>query len=120
MSTYSSFFKKFFLTLTFQFPAFYFSKVTNPRSANIDDKSLHLDDDFLSFIEFLRTFIEIIFITYATTRNERWDFSRAGSSLFLPKFSGLMFLRFLGPFFIFSEIFAFFIFCVDFSYFFRY
>ena len=40
--------------------------MTNPRSANIDDKSLHLDDVFLSFIEFLRTFIEIIFITYAT------------------------------------------------------
>ena len=38
--------------------------------------------------------------------NERWDFPRAGSSLFLPRFSGLTFLRFLGPFFIFSEIFA--------------
>ena len=38
--------------------------------------------------------------------NERWDFPRAGSSLFLPTFSGLTFLRFLGPFFIFSEIFA--------------
>ena len=38
--------------------------------------------------------------------NERWDFPRAGSSIFLPKFSGLTFLRFLGPFFIFSEIFA--------------
>ena len=37
---------------------------------------------------------------------ERWDFPRAGSSLFLPRFSGLTFLRFLGPFFIFSEIFA--------------
>ena len=31
--------------------------------------------------------------------NERWDFPRAGSSLFLPRFSGLTFLRFLGPFF---------------------
>ena len=38
--------------------------------------------------------------------NERWDFPRAGSSLFLPRFSGLTFLRFLGPFFIFSEIFT--------------
>ena len=38
--------------------------------------------------------------------NEHWDFPRAGSSLFLPRFSGLTFLRFLGPFFIFSEIFA--------------
>ena len=38
--------------------------------------------------------------------NERWDFARAGSSLFLPRFSGLTFFRFLGPFFIFSEIFA--------------
>ena len=38
--------------------------------------------------------------------NERWDFPRAGSSLFLPRFSGLTFLRFLRPFFIFSEIFA--------------
>ena len=38
--------------------------------------------------------------------NERWDFSRAGSSLFLPRFSGLTFLRFLGPFSIFSEIFS--------------
>ena len=37
---------------------------------------------------------------------ERWDFPRAGSSLFLPRFSGLTFLRFLGPFFIFSEIFS--------------
>ena len=38
--------------------------------------------------------------------NERWDFSNAGSSLFLPRFSLLTFLRFLGPFFIFSEIFT--------------
>ena len=38
--------------------------------------------------------------------NERWDFSRAGSSLFLPRFSGPTFFRFLGPFFKFSEIFA--------------
>ena len=38
--------------------------------------------------------------------NERWDFPRAGSSLFLPRFSGLMFLRFLTPFFISSEIFT--------------
>ena len=38
--------------------------------------------------------------------NERWDFLRAGSSLFLPRFSGLTFLRFLGLFFIFSEIFT--------------
>ena len=38
--------------------------------------------------------------------NERWDFPRAGSSLFLPRFSGLTFLRFLRPFFIFSEIFT--------------
>ena len=37
---------------------------------------------------------------------ERWDFPRAGSSLFLPRSSGLTFLRFLGPFFIFSEIFT--------------
>ena len=47
--------------------------------------------------------------------NERWDFPRAGSSLFLPRFSVLMFLRFLGPFFIFSEIFTsgdlYFLFC---------
>ena len=38
--------------------------------------------------------------------NKRWDFPRAGSSLFLTRFSGLMFLRFLGPFLIFYEIFA--------------
>ena len=38
--------------------------------------------------------------------NERWDFPRAGRSLFLPRFSGLTFFRFLGLFFIFSEIFA--------------
>ena len=38
--------------------------------------------------------------------NECWDFPRAGSSLFLRRFSGLTFLRFLGPFFIFSEIFT--------------
>jgi hypothetical protein len=37
--------------------------------------------------------------------NERWDFPTAGSSLFLPRFSLLTFLRFLGLFFIFSEIF---------------
>ena len=32
--------------------------------------------------------------------NERWDFPTDGSSLFLPRFSLLTFLRFLGPFFI--------------------
>ena len=53
--------------------------------------------------------------------NERWDFPRAGSSLFLPRFSGLTFLRFLGPFFIFFEFFTsdvlliFYFVCVDFS-----
>ena len=52
--------------------------------------------------------------------NERWDFPRAGSSLFLPRFSGLTFLRFLGLFFIFSEIFTsgvlYFLFCALISY----
>ena len=38
--------------------------------------------------------------------NEHWDFPTAGSSLFLPWFSLLTFLRFLAPFFIFSEIFT--------------
>ena len=38
--------------------------------------------------------------------NERWYFSRPGSSLFVSRFSVLTFLRLLGPFFIFSEIFT--------------
>ena len=64
MSTYSSFLKQFFWRSLFtcQYP-FYFSKVTNLRSADIDDKSSHLDDDFLPFW-FVMTFIEIAFISY--------------------------------------------------------
>ena len=37
---------------------------------------------------------------------ERWDFPTDGSSLILPRFSLLTFSRFLGLFFIFSEIFT--------------
>jgi hypothetical protein len=43
---------------------------------------------------------------YVPMYNERWDFPTIGSSLFLPRFSLLTFLRFLRPFFIFSEIFT--------------
>ena len=50
--------------------------------------------------------IQFMHIHAIWSYNERWDFPRAGSSLFLPRFSGLTFLRFLGPFFIFSEIFT--------------
>ena len=63
-----------------------------------------------NFSENLVAIVSIFLLSMALhaiwSYNERWDFPRAGSSLFLPRFSGLTFLRFLGPFFIFSEIFA--------------
>ena len=50
------------------------------------------------------SFLEQVFTI--CSYNELWDFPTAGSSSFLPRFSLLTFFRFLGPFFIFSEIFT--------------
>ena len=63
MSTFSSFLKKGFFDVHFSV-SFLFFQSDQSQVSFFDDKSLHLDDDFLSFIEFVRTFIEIIFLTY--------------------------------------------------------
>ena len=71
--------------------------------------------DVVKFIYSERATNFCLYVHAIWSYNQRWDFPRAGSSLFLPRFSVLTFLRFLGPFFIFSEIFTsgvlYFLFC---------